>query len=148
MNINEIMLIVASEIARDNGYILADERVIIGKKDWFWGNREAFPDARVMSRTYILPAWEEEREKEGYFTSKIYLDMHWGKPRLHVRYPDGTSCCLTYGNDGCSEAQSFGPDGLSKAFRIQERIDDLNTKGVNKKSYKIWQIKFWKCFLR
>lgn len=148
MNINEIMLTVASEIARDNGYILADERVIIGKKDWFWGNREAFPDARVMSRTYILPAWEEEREKEGYFTSKIYLDMHWGKPRLHVRYPDGTSCCLTYGNDGCSEAQSFGPDGLSKAFRIQERIDDLNTKGVNKKSYKIWQIKFWKCFLR
>lgn len=114
MNINEIMLTVASEIARDNGYILADERVIIGKKDWFWGNREAFPDARVMSRTYILPAWEEEREREGDFTSKIYLDMHWGKPRLHVRYPDGTSCCLTYGNEGCSEGQSFGPAGLEK----------------------------------
>lgn len=35
MNINEIMLTVASEIARDNGYILADERVIIGKKIGF-----------------------------------------------------------------------------------------------------------------
>ena len=148
MNINEIMLIVADEIARSYGYILTDERVISGKKDWFWGNREGFPDAQVKSRTYILPAWEDEQEREDYFACKIYLDMYWGKPRLHVRYPDGTSCCLTYGNEGCFEAQSFGPVGLSKAFRIQERIDELNTKGTNKKSYKIWQIKFWRSFLR
>lgn len=132
MNINEIMLTVASEIARDNGYILADERVIIGKKDWFWGNREAFPDARVMSRTYILPAWEEGREREGDFTSKIYLDMHWGNPRLHGRYPDGTSCCLTYGNEGCSEGQSFGPAGLEKAFNLQSKIDKLNNVIIEK----------------
>lgn len=126
MNINEIMLIVADEIARSNGYILTDEKVIIGKDDSFWGNRIAFPDAQVRSRTYILPAWEEEHERDFFYTRKINLDMYLGKPRIHVRYPDGSSCCLTYGNEGCSEAQAFGQNGLAKALCLQNRIDELN----------------------
>lgn len=125
MNINEILLTVADKIARDNGYILTDERVIIGKNDWFWGNKAGFPDTQVKSRTYILPAWEDEQEGENYFTRKIYLDMHWGKPRIHVKYPDGAFCCLTYSNDGCTEAQTFSPIGLKKALCIQEKIDKL-----------------------
>lgn len=125
MNINEILLTVADEIARDNGYILTEERVIIGKNDWFWGNKVGFPNTQVKSRTYILPAWEEEQEGEDYFTRKIYLDMYWGKPRIHVKYPDGAFCCLTYSNDGCIEAQAFSPIGLKKALWIQEKIDKL-----------------------
>lgn len=42
MNINEILLTVADEIARDNGYILTDERVIIGKMIGFGATRQGF----------------------------------------------------------------------------------------------------------
>lgn len=134
MNINQILLTIADEIARENGYIMIDEKLIIGKNDWFWGNRKAWPNAQVLARTYILPAWEDEQERQDYSTNKVYLDMHWGNPRIHVRYPDGISCCLTYRNtdNSCSEVQAFGSTGLTKASYIQNKINELNNKDHNK----------------
>lgn len=54
------MLIVAEEVANELGYIDTGKTVIIGKRDWFWGNRVAAADKQIVSCKYILPQWEGE----------------------------------------------------------------------------------------
>lgn len=122
---NEIMLIVAKELACKYGYILTDESTIIGKKDRFWGNKELFPEVQIKTCTYILPAWEDEQEKADYCCRKIYLDMFWGLPRLHVRYPDKDFCCILYKAGKFYDAQAFGEKGLEQALMIKNRINEL-----------------------
>lgn len=123
-DVNQIMLIVADEIARENGYIQIEEKTITGKTDWFWGNRAACPEAQVKSRTYVRPAWEDEQETSRYRPCKIYIDMNWGKPRIHVT-TNNAFCCLTYSQDGFTEAQAYGENGLDEAVSLKNKIDKL-----------------------
>lgn len=124
MEINEAMLIVAEEVARELGYIDAGKEVIEGKNSSFWGNREFAADKQVKSCLYILPQWEGESDEKKR-KPEIEIDMFWGRPRLGIDYPDGSFCCLTYKDGKVSEAQAFGENGLSRAVEIQQRIEKL-----------------------
>ncbi|MBW9276708.1 hypothetical protein [Bacteroides fragilis] len=124
MEINEAMLIVAEEVARELDYIEVSKNVIKGFQDDFWGNRAIAADKQVKSCLYILPQWDGEKD-ERKRSPKIKIDMYWGKPRLGIDYPDGSFCCLTYKDGKVSEAQAFGENGLSRAVEIQQRIDKL-----------------------
>lgn len=124
MEINEAMLIVAEEVARELDYIEVSKNVIKGFQDDFWGNRAIAADKQVKSCLYILPQLEGEKD-ERKRSPKIKIDMYWGKPRLGIDYPDGSFCCLTYKDGKVSEAQAFGENGLSRAVEIQQRIDKL-----------------------
>lgn len=124
MEVNEAMLIVAEEVARELGYIDAGRKIIEGSKDWFWGNREMAADKQVIACKYILPQWEGEKD-ENKRSPKIEIDMYWGNPRLGIDYPDGSFCCLTYKDGNVSEAQAFKENGLSHALDIKQRVDKL-----------------------
>lgn len=124
MEINEAMLIVAEEVARELDYIEVSKNVIKGFQDDFWGNRAIAADKQVKSCLYILPQLEGEKD-ERKRSPKIKIDMYWGKPRLGIDYPDGSFCCLTYKDGKVSEAQAFGENGLSRAVEIQQRIEKL-----------------------
>lgn len=125
MTINEAMLAVAEEIAREYGYILIDESIILGKNHWFWGNKRHYPGVQVKSRTYILPVWEEEHDIPNYIGCKIYIDMYWGTPRIDVTYPDGSCCCLSFNAENRVDAQAFGNVGLEKAVDLKNAILEL-----------------------
>lgn len=124
MEVNEAMLIVSEEVARELGYIEIGKEVIEGKNSSFWGNREFAADKQVKSCLYILPQWEGEKD-ENKRKPKVKIDMHWGNPRLGIDYPDGSFCCLTYKNGKVSEAQAFNEKGLSHALDINQRINKL-----------------------
>lgn len=124
MEVNEAMLIVAEEVARELGYIEVGKEVIEGKNSWFWGNRAMAADKQVKSCKYILPQWEGERD-ENKRKPEIEIDMHWGNPRLGIDYPDSSFCCLTYKVGKVSEVQAFGENGLSRAIDIKQRVDKL-----------------------
>lgn len=129
MEVNEAMLIVAEEVAKELGYIEVHKNVINGERDSFWGNKfiaaQSYPiPVVVKSCLYILP--QMESEKDGNKRSpKVKIDMFWGSPRLGIDYPDSSFCCLTYKEGKVSEAQAFGENGLSRAFDIKQRIDKL-----------------------
>ena len=124
MEVNEAMLIVAEEVARELCYIDAGKEVIEGKKDWFWGNQAIAADKKIKSCLYILPQWEGEKN-ENKRSPKVEIDMYWGRPRLGIDSPDSSFCCLTYKNGKVSEAQAFGENGLARAIDIKQRIDKL-----------------------
>lgn len=129
MEVNEAMLIVAEEVARELGYIEVSKEVINGLQDNFWGNRAAaakcYPKLVIVkSCLYILPQWESEKD-ERKRNPKVEIDMYWGKPRLGIDYPDGSFCCLTYKDGKVSEAQAFGESGLLRAIYIKQRVDKL-----------------------
>lgn len=124
MEVNEALLIVAEEVARELGYIEVSKHVINGFQDNFWGNRAIAADKQVKSCLYILPQWEGEKD-ENKRKPKVKIDMHWGNPRLGIDYPDGSFCCLTYKDEKFSEAQSFNEKGLSHALDINQRINKL-----------------------
>ena len=130
MNSNTAMLIVAEQVAREQGYIEVGTRTIDALHDWFWGNRavalEQYPKPLVVqSVKYIQPIFEDEQDNSKR-KPKISIDMHFGKPRLTIDLPDGTMACVTYDRDGkCSEAQAFGDRGLSFALEVKTRIDFL-----------------------
>lgn len=127
MEVNEAMLIVAEEVARELGYINTGKGVIEGNNSSFWGNREFYADKQVKFCKYILPQWEGEKD-ESKRSPKIAIDMHWGNPRLGIDYPDGSFCCLTYESGKLSEAQAFKANGLSRAIDIEKRIEKLIIK--------------------
>lgn len=122
MEVNQAMLLVAEEVARELGYVDAGTKIIVGSKDSFWGNREMAADKQVISCKYILPFWEDD---ENEIKPKIEIDMQWGSPRLGIRYPDGSFCNITYKDGEMSEAQAFHENGLSNALDIKQRIDKL-----------------------
>lgn len=129
MEVNEAMLIVAEEVARELGYIEVGKEVINGLQDNFWGNRviaaKCYPKLVIVkSCKYILPQWEDEKD-ESKRKPKIEIDMHWGNPRLAIDYPDGSFCCLVYKDGKVSEAQAFGESGLLRAIYIKQRVDKL-----------------------
>lgn len=125
------MLIVAEQVAHEHGYIEVSRHEINALRDRFWGNQvlgvKAMSEGKqvkIKSCKYILPQFEEDIDN-GKRRPKIDIDMHWGKPRLGIDLPDGTSCFLTYKDGKCSEAQAFGESGLSFAVSIQSRIEEL-----------------------
>ena len=128
MTENQAMLIVAEQVAHENGYIEVSKHIIDARRDWFWGNRAAAQlsgkTIQVAACKYILPIFEGEKD-ENKRRPKIEIDMHWGNPRLGIDLPDGTFCSLTYKNGICSEAQAFGEKGLAFALSIKDRIDYL-----------------------
>lgn len=128
MKENQAMLIVAEQVAQENGYIEVSKHIIDASRDWFWGNRAAAQLSGKPIKTeackYILPIFEGEKD-ENKRRPKIEIDMHWGNPRLGIDLPDGTFCSLTYKNGICSEAQAFGEKGLAFALSIKDRIDYL-----------------------
>lgn len=124
MEVNEAMLIVAEEVARELGYIEVSKNVIKGFQDDFWGNRAIAADKQVKSCLYILPQWEGEKN-ENKRNPKVRIDMFWGNPRLGIDYPDSSFCCLTYKDGKVSEAQAFGESGLLRAIYIKQRVDKL-----------------------
>ena len=131
MDANQAMLLVAEQTAREYGYIEVGKRTIDAMKDNFWGNNYLGVKAMmegysitVESCKYIIPMFEEDREKENR-RPKIEIDMHFGKPRLGIDLPGGTSCFLTYRDNICSEAQAFGNNGLAFALSIKDKIDYL-----------------------
>lgn len=126
MTVNEAMLAVADEIAKENGYIMTREPYKhYARKDNFWGNLVQSvkePDLHILTAEYILPAFENEP------SHRIDIDMFFGKPRLNVRLPDACAH-LTYRDGVLSEAQAFLEGGLALAVNLKERIDILLTTG-------------------
>ena len=123
MTVNEAMIKVAEEVAREYGYICVHEPYKhYAMRDKFWGNIAAAVEAKdynlhITSVKYIRPAFEGEN------IYRIDIDMHFGKPRLNVRLPDGNSAHLFYKNGLLSETQTFGWLSLTLAAHLQERID-------------------------
>ena len=132
MKANQAMLSVAEQAARDFGYIEVSRHQIDAEKDSFCGNKVIGINAKlnggepvvVNACKYIIPVFDEDKDKSKT-TPRISIDMHWGNPRLNIYLPSGASCCLTYKNDICSEAQAFGERGLEFALCIKEKIDYL-----------------------
>lgn len=132
METNQAMLSVAEQAAKDFGFIEVSKHRIDALKDTFWGNNvigaKAFMKGEkpvfVDACKYILPRFEED----SIAPHRIYIDMHWGNPRLHINLPSGVSCCLTYKDGICSEAQAFGDRGLEFALCIKDKIDYLIKK--------------------
>lgn len=132
MKANQAMLSVAEQAAMDFGYIELSKHRIDALKDTFCGNNVIGAKALMKGENpvtvdackYILPVFEEDKDR-GKATPRISIDMHWGNPRLNIYLPSGASCCLTYKNDICSEAQAFGERGLEFALCIKEKIDYL-----------------------
>lgn len=131
MTENQAMLIVAEQVAKENGYIEVSKHIIDASRDWFWGNRAAAQlsgkPIQITACKYILPIFEGEKD-ESKRRPKIEIDMHWGKPRLGIDLTDVTFCCLTYKDGICSEAQAFGEKGLAFALSIKDRINYLINK--------------------
>lgn len=129
MEVNQAMLIVAEQTAKEHGYIEVSNHIIDAKRDWFWGNQvlaakalaEGKEAIKVQACLYVLPQFEEDKDTSKR-RPKIQIDMHWGKPRLGIDLPDGTSCFLTYKDNICNEAQAFGEKGLTFALAIKEKI--------------------------
>lgn len=128
MTENQAMLIVAEQVAKEQGYIEVSKNTLNALRDRFWGNRAVAAMAGkpvvITTRKYILPMLEEDKG-ESKRRPKIEIDMFWGRPRLGIDLPDGTFCCLTYKDGICSEAQAFGEKGLAFALSIKDRIDYL-----------------------
>lgn len=128
MDVNQAMLTVAEQTAKELGYIEVSKHTVNALRDRFWGNRAvaAIAGKPVVINTckYILPLFEEDKDPKKRHP-KIEIDMYWGKPRLGIDLSDGTFCCLTYRDNICSEAQAFGERGLAFALSIKERIDYL-----------------------
>lgn len=131
MDANQAMLLVAENTAKEYGYIEVGKRTIDAMKDNFWGNNYLGVKAMmegysitVESCKYIIPMFEEDRDKVSR-RPKIEIDMHFGKPRLGIDLPGGTSCFLTYRDNICTEAQAFGNNGLAFALSIKDKIDYL-----------------------
>lgn len=132
MEANQAMLIVAEQAAKDFGFIEVNKHRIDAELDSFWGNKVIGIKARLKGERpvivnaceYIIPQFEEDRDKNKR-TPRIQIDMHWGKPRLGIDLPNGTSCFLTYKDDLCIEAQAFGDKGLTFALCIKDKIDYL-----------------------
>ena len=131
MDVNQAMLEVAALTARWYGFIEVSKHTINAEREPFWGNRYLGLEARLMGRTleiqsckYIYPQFEGERDEKKR-RPKIEIDMHFGKPRLGIDLPDGTSCFLTYKDNICSEAQAFGDKGIALALSVKEKIDYL-----------------------
>lgn len=128
MDVNQAMLIVAEQTAKELGYIEVGKNTVNALRDRFWGNRAvaAIAGKPVVINTckYILPLFEEDKD-DSKRRPKIEIDMFWSRPRLGIDLPDGTFCCLTYKDGICSEAQAFGEKGLAFALSIKERIDYL-----------------------
>lgn len=122
MTVNEAMLTVAGEIAKENGYITTREPYKhYARKDTFWGNLVKSleePDLHILTAEYILPAFEGEP------SHKIDIDMYFGRPRLNVRLPEACAH-LTYRHGVLSETQAFFEGGLELAMNLKERIDKL-----------------------
>lgn len=125
---NQAMLIVAEQTAKELGYIETSKHTINALRDSFWGNIkkgiESDRPLEVAACKYILPLFEDEGLNY-YRKPKIWIDMHWGSPRLSICRTDGTFCCLTYKDGGCAEAQAFGEKGLELALSVKSRIDYL-----------------------
>lgn len=131
MDANQAMLIVAERTAKEYGYIEVSKHQIDAIRDTFWGNQYLGVKAMmegvkitVDSCLYIKPQFEEDKD-ENKRRPRIYIDMHFGKPRLCIDLPGGTSCFLTYRENICSEAQAFGNNGLALALSIKDKIDYL-----------------------
>lgn len=128
MDINQAMLIVAEQVAKELGYIEVSKNAHNALRDRFWGNRAvavmAGKPVVITTCKYILPMFEEDKD-DSKRRPKIEIDMFWGRPRLGIDLPDGTFCCLTYKDGICSEAQAFGEKGLAFALSIKEKIDYL-----------------------
>lgn len=133
MTVNDAMLKVAKSMADLYGYITVDEPTKHDAlKDSFWGNQALGIEAlssnskvEVITCRYIIPTFEEEKEFGANGTPRISIDMHWGKPRLHVSLPDKTFACITYRDGECREVQAFGPRGLELATSLKTQIDQL-----------------------
>ena len=99
MDANQAMLIVAEQAAKDFGFIEVSKHRIDAERDLFWGNKMIGIESRLKSGKpvivdackYIIPQFEEDRDKNKR-TPRIQIDMHWGKPRLGIDLPNGTSC--------------------------------------------------------
>lgn len=132
MDANQAMLIVAEQAAKDFGFIEVSKHQIDAERDLFWGNKMIGIESRLKNGKpvildackYIIPQFEEDRDKNKR-TPRIQIDMHWGKPRLGIDLPNGTSCFLTYKDNLCTEAQAFGDKGLAFALCIKDKIDYL-----------------------
>lgn len=131
MDANQAMIKVAELIANQYGYIEVSKHSINAIQDKFWGNQylgsKAKAEGRVLeiqSCKYIIPLFEEDKDKYNR-RPKIDIDMHFGKPRLGIDLPDGTSCFLTYKDNICSEAQAFGDKGIELAMSVKEKIDNI-----------------------
>ena len=128
MTVNEAMIKVAENEAKKYGYIEVSKDVLDAKQDSFWGNKVIGYTSKtpviITTCKYILPVFEDEKE-ENKSIPKIFIDMHWGEPRIRITLPDGTAACLTYKNNVCNEVQAFRENGLKLALSIKEQIDNL-----------------------
>lgn len=127
MTVNEAMLQVAKDFAKNNGYIEVSNHVIDAKTDSFWGNKvlgyESKTPILVNACKYIIPVWEDDLEQ--ITTPKIYINMYWGKPRLFIGTPNKDAACITYKDNVCYEAQAFGKNGIELALKLKTEIDNL-----------------------
>lgn len=128
--VNEAMLIIAGELAKKHGYILASEYTIWAKHDSFWGNQMIGfkkPDHKIESVKFIIPKWEDDADAKKNGVPRINIDMYWGNPRISIKFPDYNFCCLAYDANTSSfnESQAWGEKGLEYAIEIKKQIDEL-----------------------
>lgn len=134
MTANEAMLVLAEKIAGEYGYIDTGKFTIDATKDSFWGNRslgviakyEGKPKIVVNACRYIKPVFDFEQE-ERKRVQRIEIDMHFGKPRLHVHLPDGTFACLTYEDGHFTEGQAWEENGPALLSSLKAEIDSMIT---------------------
>lgn len=140
--VNQALLQVANEIAREYGYIETDRKIENLMLSDFWGTRfqavkyyfnfHKIPE--FESVRYSYPVWEDDLDEKKR-RPKITFRVRFANPRIDIDFPDGGYVGLEYSPASCSfeEAQIFGESGYRKLPVIKERIEQLINEIANGK---------------
>lgn len=140
--VNQALLQVAREVARNYGYIETDHHVEDLTLHKFWGTSfyyvkkylETHIAQTFESVCYSYPIFEDELD-EKKARPKIELRVRFANPRIDIRFPDGGFIGLEYNPESheFEEAQIFGESGYWKLPVIKERIEQLINEIANGK---------------
>ena len=136
--VNEAMLKLASELAREFGYIETDSRVENLMRSDFWGTRYNAALHYLKMREmlmfevvrYSMPIFEGEK-KDKTAHPRIELRVRFLNPRIDIHLPDGGYVGLEYSMESrhFEEAQIWKDSGFAKASAIKERLETLIKRG-------------------
>ena len=121
--VNQALLQVANEIAREYGYIETDRKIENLMLSDFWGTR--FQAVKYYLNFHKIPEFESVRYS--YPVWEDALRVRFANPRIDIDFPDGGYVGLEYSPASCSfeEAQIFGDSGYRKMPIVKERIEAI-----------------------
>lgn len=132
--VNEVMLQVAAEIARQYVYIETDHRIVNLIKSSFWGTSYWAIKSYLKTKEipmfetveYSYPVFEDDLD-ETKVRPRIELRVRFNRPRIDIHFPDGGFVGMEFKPETYefAEAQIWNDEGFEKAPVIKHRIEEL-----------------------